>query len=421
MLNKILSTFAVKVTAAILNLLLVILVSRYLGAEGRGEISLLLVTITVLLNFTYLFGGGTLVYLIPRTDVFQLFIPSYIWCFIVSLCGYFLILSIKSIPTYIAFHASILALLNGWFYINTTILLGKEEIGANNLLRLLHSFLTITFVIVFFLLFKKVDISAYILSLYIAFSFCFLLSLLKIKKYFVFSFTKFREHLIPLLKMGFLNQVGDVLLLLCLRLNFYILNKYSGEAALGVYSNATAITEAILLITGSITVVQYSKIANSKDKQYSLDLTFRLTRISILVCSILLIPLLLLPSGFFIFIFGADFKEIPLAIQALAPGILFYNIGLIISHYFEGTGKYKVKAISAMLGLIVMVISSLIILPSFGLIEAGIISSLSYFTFAFSLVFFLSKENIPNYRFLLPTIKDIEFIKTRLSSITKGF
>ncbi len=66
MLGKILNTFGTRLISAILNLLIAVVISRFLGPEGKGEQGLIIATIAYVLVFANLMGGGAIVYLTPR-------------------------------------------------------------------------------------------------------------------------------------------------------------------------------------------------------------------------------------------------------------------------------------------------------------------------------------------------------------------
>src|SRR6478735_5901449 len=79
MLKAISGTFASKFLLALLNFVTIILSTRLLGAEGRGEISFFVTNMSLVLLFTGLIGGSSLVYLAPRHNFFRFLIPSYFW------------------------------------------------------------------------------------------------------------------------------------------------------------------------------------------------------------------------------------------------------------------------------------------------------------------------------------------------------
>ena len=55
--------------------------------------------------------------------------------------------------------------------------------------------------------------------------------------------------------------------MLSFRMSFYVLNRFHGEGAVGIYSNG-------------ISLVQYARISNTEDRDYSQKLTVQLSKAS---------------------------------------------------------------------------------------------------------------------------------------------
>ena len=128
MFRKIIYTFASKFLSGILSLLIIILAARYLGHEGRGIISLLVLNITIVIMFNNFMGGGALVYLIPRENFTQLLVPTYLWALISSLLiSYILTVSGLS-PSEYGIHLFLLSFVHSMVTINGNFLLGFERI-----------------------------------------------------------------------------------------------------------------------------------------------------------------------------------------------------------------------------------------------------------------------------------------------------
>src|SRR5207247_10255460 len=88
-----------------------------------------------------------------------------------------------------------------------------------------------------------------------------------------------REVLAHAARLGFYDQLANIFGYLNLRLSFFLLSRHSGDAALGVYSNAVSIAESIWLISNSFAMVQYARVANSDDEERNRDLTIRFARV----------------------------------------------------------------------------------------------------------------------------------------------
>ena len=90
MLQRILRHFTARVLTAGLGFAVVWLTARYLGAAGRGQVSLFFTDVSGLALLAGLVGGSSLIYLVPRRNVWLLLRPAYAW-------GTFVTLAISSV------------------------------------------------------------------------------------------------------------------------------------------------------------------------------------------------------------------------------------------------------------------------------------------------------------------------------------
>ena len=408
MFLKIFKTFGVRLSSAIINLLIAIVISQYLGAGGKGEQGIIITTIALVLLFSNIVGGASLVYLSPKLPLKKLLFPSYIWSIIISALAVGVFLTFPLLESKYIFHVVTLAALNSFTSVNSSVLLGKENIKAANTISFLQVLLTLLALLFFFIIENYIDIHAYIYSLYIAYALTFAVSMIFLFPYF----TKASVNNMPsataikmLFRYGFMNQLAHITQLLSFRVSYYFLESFSGYKAVGVYSNGLSLIESVWMISGSVALVQYSKIANSEDKKFNQNLSAELLRISLLVTFIVLLPIVLLPSSFYTFLFGKDFSDINRIMWLVAPGILVFVNALILGHYFSGSGKYYVNTIGSGIGLIITNALSYILIPRFGYFGAAATASLSYFATTVFVSWYFCRESKIKLISLLPLPK----------------
>jgi len=420
--NKIFNTFSIKLASAICNLLIAIVVSRYLGAIGKGEQSIVLTTISFILIFVNIAGGATLVYLTPRYKVSYLISLSYVWSIFTAIVFYIILYFSNIVHRDFIGHICLLSLIISYASINSNILLGKEKVNASNWVSLVQPIFTLIALISFFAFAKKTDVMAYIYALYMAYLLSFVLSIFLLKNTnnkSLIQNNSWKATLIAMFSLGFFNQISHITSMLNARLSYYLLEKYKGGEQLGIYSNGVSLTEAVWMVSGSMAMVQYARIANSSDNKYSQQLTANLTKISLLVSLSIIIFMVLLPSGFYSFIFGKEFVNINCIMLCLAPGVVMYSFSLLIGHYFSGTGKIYINTIASSLGLLVTLLLSFWAIPQWGFYGAAIVTSISYIFTSMVVIHFFKKESGLGVIHLLPNIKDIKLYILSLNSIFK--
>lgn len=418
MLRKIGSTFGIKVLIAVLNLVIVIVLSHYIGASGKGEASLIVISIAMVMLFCNLLGGPTLIYLVPRYNIFLLFFLSNTWSVLTATGAFVVLYFFSSMSCSMNLHICILSLISSFLATNLTILLGKERILLYNLINLLQS--AATFIIVYLLLISvaQPDVYAYIYSLYAGLTVCLIISMIYMLPYLK---NRSLEHMskfaFEFLKIGFTNQTSQIIKFMSFRISYYMIMKYAGASELGVFSNGTSLIESLLLISNSFVAILYPKVSNSVNKKYAQLLTQQMTKMSIAFCMLALIPLLLIPSSFWIWLFGDEFNGVRKVIVLLSPGIIFHNISMVINHYFSGLGRYRISTVAYFLGLLVVLIISMFVIPNYGITEAGIISSLSYLVTAVFYMLYFSRDAKIKVKQLFPSFSDIPWLLKRVKGM----
>jgi O-antigen/teichoic acid export membrane protein len=226
---------------------------------------------------------------------------------------------------------------------------------------------------------------------------------------------EYKPVLKAMFRYGTQNQAAHITQLLSFRLSYYILEEYKGAAALGVFSNGISIAESIWLVAKSMALVQYSKVSNTENREESAKLSIKLASVCLIMSFFLVIPLLLIPAETYAWIFGAGFEGVKPVIWTLAPGVVVYNIAIILGHYFSGTGRYYRNTIISTAGLVVSATLYFLLIPVFSFNGAGIATSVSYlFTSILFLWYFSSeykdwhKEMIPKKSELSSLISDIK-------------
>ncbi len=420
MIGKIFNTFSIKFVSAICNLLIAIIVSRFLGASGKGEQTIVLTTISFILIFVNIAGGATLVYLTPRFKISFLISLSYIWSIFTGFVFYCILYFSNIVDKEFVIHICLLSLINSFAAINSNILLGKEKVNASNWINFVQPVFTLAALMLFFVFLKTTDLKSYLYALYIAYSLSFFLSILFLKKDTIDSskpFVNWKATLFEMFRLGFFNQISHITSMLNARLSYYLLEKYKGVEQVGIYSNGVSLTEAVWMISGSMAMVQYARISNSSDYKSSQKLTVDLTKISLLISFAIIFLMILLPSGFYSYIFGKEFVNINRIMLCLAPGVIVYSFSLLIGHYFSGTGKIYINTIASTFGLIVTLLLSFWAIPQWGFYGAAIVTSISYIITSFVVVFYFRKYSGFGIKELMPQWKDVKLYNERLKQL----
>lgn len=414
MIKNILHTLFAKIITSVIGLLTIVLVSQYLGAIGKGEQSIFLFNIVILLLISTLVGNTTLIYLTPRHKFSDIFFPSLIWT-IVSLSILFSVFWLLNLPiiTYPKelFFITLMAALSD---INTNILIGKERIKESNILKLISPTASIIYIIILIFLNKFTSITDYINSLLISYILSLVCGIYYLRnEYKGLQFNKFFNFNIfkTLFSLGFIKQLGNLSQQLNARLSFYLIALYSSTHALGIFSNGLSLTESTLLFSSSLALVQYSRLSNTEDENYSKSMTLLLTKAILILSFLALLILSLLPQTFYTFVFGAEFSQVKQIIQLLFLGVLLLNATTTFTQYFASKGNFHIATIASTIGLIPTLVFGFLLIPRYGIAGAAISTTLSYTIIFLIEYYYFHRYSKAKIKDLLPDKQDIIYLK----------
>jgi O-antigen/teichoic acid export membrane protein len=412
MLKRIIGTLSTKALSAIINFVLVIATANLLGSQGRGEISLFLANVAFIGIISQLIGGTGLVYLASRYNIFQLILPSYLWNFIACVLTSGAITLLGQVPSDLVMHMFVLSVITGTSSIHLKILAGKEEISKFNMIYLLQGILVFIFTLALFYSSHSPQVIHYVYATYVAFIATLILSTVLVWPYInAIHLQGFFPTLKALVTTSITAQFSNVVQFMNYRLSYYFLNHFSDTRSVGVFSIGMSLSESIWLISSSIAFVQYTRIANISDKEEAASMSIKLVKLTFCLCLLAVVPLLLIPTQWYTFIFGADFHQVKLVILTLAPGIIIFATSVIFTHFFSGLGQYNVDNISSSLGLVTTLIGCSVLIPLYGMPGAGIATTLSYCTNFTYLYFRFNRATKFRLSAIIPNKQDLYYLK----------
>ncbi|MEX2589422.1 MAG: polysaccharide biosynthesis C-terminal domain-containing protein [Chitinophagales bacterium] len=417
MLGKIFHTLFTRSATLIFNFLIVLGISRVLGAQGKGESTLIITSIYLIVFLANMSGGKTLIYLSPRFSALQLLLQNYSGALISSLLAAIVLFTFQLVPQQWTYAILILAFLAAILEANASLLAGKGAIKKHNILQGLQVFLTLLGLSLGFYLFKSKTLDSYIYALYFSYSTTLLLSFLwLLPKLSIINFEFSIDALKRSLNKSFEFQIADMLLLLVYRINFYLMLYFHGAASLGLFSVGVSILEVAWLTGRSISFIQFSQVSNTPEQKIAANLSLSLIKASLISSGIFLVLVLLIPGSVYAAIFGYAFEPITLYMKWLVPGIWLHNIYLITSHYFAGRGENRINIYISLSGLICTFALGLILIPNYAISGAGLAGTTGFGLMAIFAVAKFLRENKLNYKDLIPGEKDKTLLLEKIRS-----
>lgn len=217
------------------------------------------------------------------------------------------------------------------------------------------------------------------------------------------------------LAFGIRSYPGAIVNWAVLRVDTLILNAYSTSAAVGRYTMAVALTEKLWLVDSSVGQAALPEVI-SRERARAANLVAASNR---------MVVLLTLSSGAVLFVaapwlvnllYGMEFHAAATVVRILIPGVIASASGRTLLHYHQGhlarPGVVStVMGISAFIGIVLY----FVLIPRYGLNGAAIASSIAYATvLLMAATLFLRETGLGLQETFLPGRRDLAAIVGRL-------
>lgn len=383
-------TFFSQVLILVFGVILMIILARALGPEGKGIYALIILVPTLAIklagfgieeanvyftgskkyldkelvsaSFACAFSLGVLLILlflvISLFDFFQNFLNSnqinlsYLW------------ITVLTIPfTYLY------VFLNGVF-------LGKEEIVKFNTVKISFIFFQLIAAILLLIILKQGILGA-IFSYVLASVAVSLIAIFLIRKIVVFHFSFNKKLFKNILSYGGKIYLGNIAQFLNYRVDMILIAIFLMPAAVGFYSIAVEIVEKLWLIPMVIATVLFPRISSLNGSQAN-SLTPRVCRHTLLIVFIVSLGLIFLAYPLIKILFGSVFLPSVWPLLILVPGVIAFSISRILLADLSGRGKPGVAIKASSVSLVANIFLNILLIPKWGISGAAFASTIAY-------------------------------------------
>jgi O-antigen/teichoic acid export membrane protein len=168
------------------------------------------------------------------------------------------------------------------------------------------------------------------------------------------------------------------------RADLLVVNHFHGPTEAGVYSVATQFSLLLMLLPGVIATLLFPRVTSEQDASGETTwLVTRHTALIMLICCLAAVPAsFLLP-----WVYGPAFANATWLLLILLPGVYLIGLESVLVQHFNALGLPRIIPIYWVVTLIVNLILVFALVPRFGAFGAAIASTISY-ALIFSLVAF---------------------------------
>lgn len=414
--NSAIRTFVLQMAKAVIAALTVVLVSRWMGAEGRGELGVLLFYVNLFMVVNEYVGGSNLGNMAAKYSLQKLLPISWSWALVTLFFGG-LMLFFWTGDKHTAFYVVLMAFPLAFLTIQYNVYQGRSEVYRRNILQLVLEILKLFFIILlgvfaqqlivlgpqpslfgtFQFLHPQDVVVAYTAATAIVLILSIIIWLPKIAR--AVPHFAIQKPPVGFISQGFWAQNGQLVQFLNYRFSLLLLVWLLGSAApSGIYANALLLADTIWIFGNSFGTIAHMRMLQSENKKFQADITLRYAFISIIGTSAAVAIMALVPNGVFVSVFGSDFQELKTTVLWLIPAILALGASTLFSHYLHANNEFKKLLLANLSGLILQVILALLFIPVMGL-KGACIAADAGFLLILGIVVFLFKKQNPNAKF----------------------
>ena len=386
--SQIVWTFATRLLMIVNSLAAGIIVAWWLGAKGVGELAVINVAVTTIVQLGSFGLPSSNTYFIAKDQ--QRFRAAVINSLVFALAvGSILAICLSAlasfrpdwfgfIPPKLIRIASISIPFQLLTLIGLNILLAIGKVKEFNLLDLAgQSFVLINAVVVLLVLNSGLDAlvtlntaASIVVSLAVA-----LLLALSARS---LAQSKWRADISLLRRMityGLKFHVSILAGVIMLRADLLVVNHFRGPAEAGVYSVASQFGLLLMLLPGVIATLLFPRVTAEQDARGETTcLVTRYTTFIMFLCCLAAVPFsLLLPV-----LYGAAFSDATRLLLILLPGVYLMGLESVLVQHFNALGLPRAIPVYWVVTLVLNVVLVFALAPRYGALGAAIASTISY-------------------------------------------
>lgn len=418
-------SYSWQISKAAISFLSVIIYSQFLGAEGRGELSVWLLILQVTLMINEWVMGSAMANWFSQFGFNTVIRKTWFFPILVLTISYLLAL-IFDIPIKIFTYLSLIGIGITMQNLFANYFQSTGEVLKRNKWQFTYELVKVILLILSLILFYNGVINSLSNGVELTLLTIALAALLWIfGSLFFFSKREKKVKLVEnefprisvILKEGFWAQFGHLLLFLIFKAPIYFAAKLSGDSFAGIISNTLLIADTVWIFANTFGMVIHSRALDKIDLNYHKKLASRFMVISFWGTTTLACVVLWIPQFAYQWVFGKEFGAMRELWRLIFPGVIAMSLSAVLGNLLHAQNRFIELAKNHFFALLAMLLT-------FSLMryfEVSVKYTLLY-SFDFGVVFLMIfnvlslKIRIFNKRFWkVNTLIMIRLIKMRIS------
>lgn len=359
--------FSSQIISLILIILQVGIVTKSLGLELYGKLSIILVLTSLIFRILLSKNSDVVIFYLNKYKQNQ-FLNSLYFDFLLGFIGLIISIILLSFGSFV-FNISLNFSL--YFYLLTRILLHCEETFKGYFtyyknfkklayLKFIQDILNFVLIVLFFQFEKSID--SYLNALSSATLLYFLIGIVLSKEYIVFARKNFIEFLKSIKQIFFKQRLNQLTGIVPQHFDLLILGYFSTYSEVGIYRLAKRLVDPINIIVNSLNPVMQNKIFNSKD---SINIQEFTKKITIPISVILIFAYIIFGNSLISIVSSIEFIDSYTPMLIILMGQIIYLNFFWIRNFLLFQNRIQKHTIARMVGTIVFLIFSIFLSNSF--------------------------------------------------------
>lgn len=389
MLKLVSATFFRQVFAGVLQITTLIIIARVLSVAEMGQYTIMILVPTLLSQVLTLGMQSANIYGIGRKMINEnevLYI-NIVLLFFFSMIGtiaaiifiiFFSDVALPGVPTDLLLISTLAILPLTFNTVLPSIFQASQKFIIYNIVCIIQPLILLLTILLSIIIHQNIYfiIVAYILASFITFAtiIYLLLKNTKPKKYpFTLFYKKFFSYSIN-------SHLSNIVTLLNYRSSLLIIGYFTSPVSVGIYSIGLQLVEKLWLPSQAASTILLPKITHmvEENKAKAASLTIDTARmVFIITLFISLIFIGILPFAVEV-LFGAEYKKSVIISLVLLPGILAWTPSRILANDIAARGLANVNLRNAVYVLFINIGLSIILIPKFGIVGAGVATTIAY-------------------------------------------
>ena len=219
-----------------------------------------------------------------------------------------------------------------------------------------------------------------------------------------------RSTLIRMVRYGSIAYLATLLQFLNYRVDYWIVQHFRGDEALGLYSLASSLAMMLWMLPRAAASVLLPATAAGNAEATAAHAA-RMARVSVAAGLVLAAPLVPLASWWIGVLFGEEFTQSATPFVILLVGCIPFIATIVLAGSLAGINRLDVNLRASGIGLIVTVVLDILLIPTWGLEGAAVASATSYLVTTGIVVGSSSQmHGLPIRAYLVPSWSDFGYI-----------